>query len=97
MPRNITYLVDANKQRHSGGAARQVERARAALPKLEAALPGPHRLRTEPVMARYRGVVSLRIRYPKATVAELAELAGMSKGRFWSILRRALITAEKLP
>lgn len=96
-PVNLQDLVDFNRRRHQDGVKRQVESARAALPKLQEAPAELDWWRTEPVMARYRQAVKLRIDHPELTITELAVLAGMPRGRFWSILRRALKLADTLP
>jgi len=97
MPTNMKQLADCNAQRHRAGAARQVARAKDALPKLLAAPADVARWRTPAVLARYVEVVQLRVKYPRATVDELAGKAGMSKGQYWSHLRRALLMADGLP
>lgn len=97
MARHTTSLMESNALRHRDGAARQVERARAALPKLSAAPADTDRWRPHHVLDRYVAAVQLRIDYPGETVAELARRWGLSKGQYWSILRRALLMAETLP
>lgn len=97
MPTNMPQLRDANASRHRDGAARQVAAARAALPKLSAAPTDDRQGRTLSTLELYVAAVQLRIRYPRATVGQLAAKVGMSKGRYWSTLRRALRMAEGLP
>lgn len=96
-PTNTQDLIDFNVQRHRDGAARQVARARKALPKLSTATADAQRWRTPAVLDRYIMAVKLRIKYPKATVTELAEKSGMPRGEFWSVLRRALRMADRMP
>jgi hypothetical protein len=93
----VPQFVTFNAQRHRGGAARQVEQAREALPKLAAAPVDENNWRTADVLNRYCYAVNLRVKYPNATVDQLGAMAGWSKGRYWSILRRALLFADTLP
>jgi DNA-binding transcriptional regulator WhiA len=93
----LANFAAANEVRNRDGAAHQVARAEAALPKLLKAPCDLDRMRSQVVLWRYQQAVRLRIQYPEATVAELAAKNEMSKGRYWSILRRALRFAETIP
>ena len=97
MPTNTRQLFASNVRRHRDGAARQVARARAALPKLSAAPADTYRWRTPPVLDRYVHAVRLRIKYPYATVDRVGAAGGDAAWPVWSILRRALLMAETMP
>ena len=93
MSHNVRYLVQANQRRNESGAARQVEQALAAREVLDTITTAHPQVRG--AIPRYRTVLDLRVTYPKATLTELAELAGMTNPTYWRALKRALALAER--
>lgn len=96
MGTNTSGLYVANYARTEAGAARQVARANRALLAMNNMTSAERYLVPPVVLARYMEALQMRVRWPDHNLTELGARAGMSKSRYWGILRRAMKFAETL-
>lgn len=92
---SIGRLDTSNDRRSKLAAARTVEKARAGIDIITSAPPA----RGSTVIAarkQYVQVLRLRVKYPDDSLTQLAKRMGVTKNAYWSLLRRALLHANKI-
>ncbi len=80
--KRLNGLVEANSERNLRGSIRTVAAARIAV-------------RQWHLTDNQRTALQLRLRYPDATLTELAQMSGANKNQYWSWLRYALRKADR--